>query len=235
MNIIDDTEILKAVFSGIGRSRYRLKEELSKKLKNVNYPTLRRRIFELSNEGYVRLEPGIRKNGNPDKRRTGKPELTFKGLVFLILNASLDESQTRAIVQKVLSESTFKNIKIYYAAASEIGTVSIQKAIEQIRPRVNLEHYDEEYVRNLWHDTVVENYLDEVLSYMKKHFPSEEKLERHFKKAKAKKDLTKLPSEAINIAYVVYEHLKSKRQSYSDRIDLLKPFIKVFDKAGVKP
>jgi hypothetical protein len=98
---------------------------------------------------------------------------------------------------------------------------------------VNLEYYDEEYVRNLWLDTFVENLLEEVLSYWKDHLPPEQERERYVKKAK--KDLSRLPHDTIKIAFVAYEHLKSKRDHYSNEVNLLKPFIKVFEKSGVKP
>lgn len=235
MNTFNDVEVLKALLTETSRSVYGLKKELGEKLGNgnVNYATLLRHINKLVNRGFVIEERGERKNGRPDRRETRKLLLGFKGLVYLILKENASEREARAITQRFFTDPTYKNVRVDYPAILSIGTSSIQKTFERMRARVNLEHYDEDYVRTLFWNILVENLLDAVIPFMEKHFP-DERIERNVKKLRVKKELIKL-RDPIRAAYFVYDHLKTKREYYADRISRLRPFIKAFEKAGVKP
>jgi len=72
------------------------REELERMLakKNVNYPTMLRRI----KDSFTCEEKGARKDDELDRRATKNLSLSLKGLVYLVLNAELTERESRTIV-----------------------------------------------------------------------------------------------------------------------------------------
>ena len=229
MNILNDAEILKALLPETSKSIYDLEKELKKKLGegNVNYPTLLRYFNRLQKDGFINEARGTRKGGVEDKRETRKPSISNKGIVFLILNATLSKEEADTIMAKLLSEPQVRRYGLDLVAVKDMTSEALRKTFEDMKPKVNLEHYDEKYVQNLLNDALMDNLLDEVLAYLKKILPNEH-LERYMKK-KAKRSLSEL-SEPIKMALSVYEHEKSKRDFYTKKIEALKPYINVFKK-----
>lgn len=247
MNTIDNVAILKALLPESSRSIYVLRDELKEKLaeKNieVNYPTLRRRINKLVDEGFINVEEGVRKNGRVDQRGTKNLSLAFKGLVKLILEAELSESESRTIVNRVLGKPQYKKLEMAKKSSiQQISTDAIRKSFYELRPKVNLKYFDEDYVQQLVFDNLImQNCLDKLLTWKK------EKLDKLVKssdriskrelrswKRKSKKDAEKISNEDLKLLDEVYYYLKEKQAIWNEKINLLKPIVQYFKKRGVK-
>jgi hypothetical protein len=236
MNIFDvdiDVEILKGLLSESSKSLYDLEKELEKKLgkENVNYATILRKCNKLLEKGFIDEEKGLTKKGKEDKRVTRIESLSFKGLVFLALNANLSDAGGRAIFRRLSSKPKYQKIDIPLLQAPQIASVTFLKSFEKIKPKVNSEYYDEKYVRNLWYDSIIKNFFH-VLSWKEKLPKEKRDLERYVKKAR--RGLPMLSPENVRKIRIVYGHLTAKRDSYASKANMLKPVIAAFDKAGVK-
>jgi len=231
MNILNDAEILKALLPETSKSIYKLRDELVEKLgkENVDYATLLRNVNGLLKTGFIKEEKGITKKGAEDKRGTRRSSINFKGIVFLILNATLTKEETDSIMARLLSKPEIQRHGLDLVAVKDMTSEAFRKTLDDLKPKVNLQHYDEEYVQNLFNDTLTDNLLGEILPYLKKNFP-DENLERYVKK-KARKGLPEI-NEAMRMSLSVYDHLKSKRDFYVKKIEILKPFIKAFEKVS---
>lgn len=239
MNTINNVDILKALLPEPSGSIYDLWQELKEKLAKdnvkVNYPTLRRHILKLRNDGLIEMEKGFRKNGKADERKPKKLFLSFRGLAFLILKADLSESECRAIVLKVFKEPQYEKVGIPNSM-KEIPTIALKKTFEQIRPRINIEFFDEEYFENLLFETlVIDNLLNGIKEWEEKHFDKLSQKEQRQYAKKATKDAKRLPSEIPQMIFFVYYYLRKKRESWNEKILLLKPIIQCYLKMGFKP
>jgi len=241
MNIIYDVEILKVLLPEPTRSMYVLERELTKRLgrENVNYPTLRRHIRKLKDQDLINIEKGLRKNGKTDQRGTKNLSLTFKGLVYLILKAELTENESRAIINRVLARPHYQKLEM--AKSSSIQNISVdalKKSFYELKPKVNLEYFDEDYVKQLFLDNLImQNCLDLVLAWMEEARDKFSKLpdkssRRELKmwKKKAKKDIRNISNEEINLLFEVYNYLRAKQGIWNEKIDLLQPIVKYLKK-----
>jgi len=235
MNTIKNVDILKALLFEPSGSIYKLKEKLAKDNLKVNYPTLRRRILELEDNGLIEMEKGLNKNGKMDKRKTKSLFLSFKGLAFLILKADLSESECRAIVLRTIKEPPYQKAGISHSM-KEIPTLAFKKTFEQIRPRINLEFFDKEYFVNLFFETlIIENLLDGIKEWKEQHFGKLSQKEQRQYATKETKDAKKLSSEIHQTLFIVYDYLIRKRENWDKKIQLLEPYIKWYLKIGFKP
>ena len=246
MNTISNVEILKSLLPEPSRSIYALRDDLKEKLggEKVNYPTLRRHINKFVKEGLIDVERGTRKNGKPDKRGTQNLSLSFKGLVYLILKSDLTESESRTIVNRVLAMPHFKKLEMAKDPYVQLMSIdSLKESFSQLRPRVNLEFFDEDYVRELlFENLILQNCLDNVLAWKKEkldkliELPDRlSKRELRILKKKAKKDAGKISNEEINRLFAVYDYLREKQVAWNEKIDLLQKPVRYFKKRGIKP
>ena len=181
------------------------------------------------------MEKGLNKNGKMDKRKTKILLLSFKGLAFLILKADLSENECRAIVLGILNKSPYRKVSISQSMR-EIPTLAFKKTFEQMRPRVNLDFFDEEYFANLFFETLI---LDNVLTGIKKwkeqHFDKLSQNEQQQYATKEAKDAKKLSPEIPQMLFTIYDNLRSKKESLNEKIQLLKPIVQFYEKMGFKP
>jgi DNA-binding PadR family transcriptional regulator len=129
---------------------------LVKNLKNTNYATVWRHIKKLQKEGLLTTSKASRKNGKSDKRRTEIPSLTIKGIATLLIKGDLQKDEIRLAVKKIL-EKDFSNMPLPFKPyIDEIFT----RAFIQMKPKVNLEFFDEEYFKELFATSFAEAFVE---------------------------------------------------------------------------
>lgn len=136
-----DREILKAVLidqkSKYGLEAYLSKnEELKKKGIKSNYATVWRHINKMKKDGFLTIIKQL------DKRRTEKPVLTLKGMATLIIKGNLQEEELRSVILKLLQNKLSHIPNIFWRM---IPIEAITDIVLKMKPKVNLEDFDEEY------------------------------------------------------------------------------------------
>jgi DNA-binding MarR family transcriptional regulator len=212
MNIIEDTEILKALLPGPSDSIYKLEKELKEKNKdkNVNYPTLRRHVKRLTQKGFIQVDKGERKNGTPDERDTTVVGISPKGLAYIVLKNNMDSKTIELAAAKILQQAGL-GINWNSLFVTQV-TSSVRKTFEELRPKINLEFFDETYMRGLLYTTLVKNIVE---AYFAKSSELSEELRKKYEgrlirksidkdryehvKAAIRKDLSKVPSVAFEM------------------------------------
>jgi len=129
---------------------------LVKNLKDANYATVWRHIKRLQAEGLLTTAKASRKNGKPDKRRTEIPELTTKGLATLLIKGDLQKEEIKLAGEKLLEQefsTTPLQFKPYF---DEVLTNTLLK----MKPKVNVEFFDEEYFKELMAVSLVQSLID---------------------------------------------------------------------------
>jgi len=160
MNIINneilDIEILKVLLPSPTTSVYKIIDQLKEKkvnVKRINYPTTRRRITQLEKNGYIKIEKGqnLRKDGQVDKRGGINILLTFKGLFKLIIDADLTDSEVRLTIDKSRANIFKTKTRITeITVVKEMPVKALRQSFEQMRSRINLNHFDENYAIELF-------------------------------------------------------------------------------------
>jgi DNA-binding PadR family transcriptional regulator len=129
---------------------------LEKNLKESNYATVWRHIKKLQKEGLLTTSKASRKNGKPDKRRTEIPSLTIKGIATLLIKGDLQKEEITLAVGKLL-EKDFSNMPLLLKPyLDEIFTTAFLK----MKPKVNLEFFDEEYFKELLATSFAESFVE---------------------------------------------------------------------------
>lgn len=198
--------------------------------KNVNYPTLLRHINKLTKDGFIEEEKGTRRDGKVDERETKNLSLSFKGLVYLVLNANLTERESRAIVDRIFRRPEFQKLEIAKKmSVVEIPVASLKNFFVEIRPKINLEYFDEDWTMELlFENLILKNCLDEIIAWKEEIFKNLSKRELVVLAKKAKRDAMKLPEEWLNLLFAVYEYLRERQAVWNEKIDLLKPIVHYF-------
>lgn len=236
MNKSRDVEILKALLPYSQEEPIRgilaLKEELKKSpgLQRVNYATTFRHTQELIEKGFITAKEGIRKNGLPDKRDTKHLSLTTRGAVYLILNSGdLSEMESRAIIQKILFRPEFKKLELTKNLdILQIPIDTLRSSFSRIRPKINLDYFNEDYALELlFNEVVVENCLEMIIERKKRVKNAKSKDEEMIRKAKS--DMYKLTSgpeyaKFREVYKMVRDHLIDQKAILNSKIALLKPF-----------
>lgn len=234
--IIDDLEILRVLLSGPAKSMYVLEREIKGEPgeKSVNYPTLRRHILELVEDGLIEESKGKKKNGRIDRRKTKILQLTYKGLVFLALNADLEPRDFSRIVNLIIGKHYPRFRILRHNSLLQIPITSFENMFKELRPRVNLEYFDEEYVKKLVFEMfVIENIIQKgrewQVGFKKK---STSKMYKRIIKD-AKLDLKRIPKEWPSMLDEVYDYLITKRKDLNGKINFMSSIIKVYKKAMI--
>lgn len=133
---------------------YHSKYALSKAIK-IPYVTVQRRVLHLKKLGMIRLvEKARKKDATKDMRGGQRWALTFRGLVYLILNGNLEEKElTRAITELL------HGLKLDFSKVPEwrfLVVQSIKDAIFKMKSQINFQFFDSKYVANLFGSLVME-------------------------------------------------------------------------------
>jgi len=135
-----DKEILKAILTE-EQSIYEIRENI----KGSNYATVWRHIKKMRKEGLLTFSDAQRKNGKPDKRKTMLPKLTNKGIATLLIDGDLQKEELFRIGRRVFLK-TYKKIPI---SAEPFFTDIFSDSLLELKPKVNLKFFDEEWFREI--------------------------------------------------------------------------------------
>jgi hypothetical protein len=129
---------------------------LVKNLKDSNYATAWRHIKKLQNKGLLTTSKASRKNGKPDKRRTETLSLTIKGIATILIEGDLQKEEITLAIGKLL-ENDFSDMPLQLKPImNEIFT----SAFLQMKPKINLEYFDEEYFKELLATSFAESFVE---------------------------------------------------------------------------
>jgi hypothetical protein len=129
---------------------------LVKNLKDSNYATAWRHIKKLQDKGLLATSKASRKNGKLDKRRTEIPLLTVKGIATLLIEGDLQKEEIRVAIGKLL-EHDFSDMPLQFKPLmDEIFTT----AFLQMKPKINLQYFDEEYFKELLATSLAESFVE---------------------------------------------------------------------------
>ena len=171
-----DREILKAVLIE-QKSKYGLEAYLKKNGIKSNYATIWRHIDKLKKDGLLRITKPSRKDGKLDKRKTEKPVLTPKGMATLIIEGNLQKDETRSIMLKFIDKKLSHITDIKFWKIAPIQDVYAD-AVLKIKPKVNLEYFDEDYftetlVTELFQSFFTEPMIESIFEYLEKINPED--------------------------------------------------------------
>lgn len=139
MDIIDK-EILKAILTE-EQSIY----EIRAKIKGSNYTTVWRHIKKMKEDGLLTISEAQRKNGKTDKRGTRLPSLTNKGIATLLIDGDLQKEELFPIGRRIFLK-THRKIPI---KAEPYFTDVFADSLVELKPKVNLNYFDEEWFREI--------------------------------------------------------------------------------------
>jgi len=135
MNMLDK-DILKTLLAKDDISIY----ELNKTLGNKNYVTVLRHVHKMLDDSVLKLR------SSRSKRNAELLEVTGKGIATLLLRGNLSKQELFQIDLKA-SKLDFPNL--LHIERDLLAEVFVDSLVE-IRPKVNLEFFDEEWFRHVW-------------------------------------------------------------------------------------
>ena len=155
-----DSKILKGLLFGSFRSKQKLAEAIG-----VPYIQVQRRVPTLRDKKYIYLvEKPKRKDGKRDKRNPERLGITWKGLVFLAVKAKLTENE----IGKALPDISALLKSRVVDTEERFFVRAFSKVFEKMRNRVNLENFDENYVRDLFGNLMMKELMEYFSSLGKK-------------------------------------------------------------------
>ena len=155
-----DKEILKAVLFG-DKSMYGLEKYLKENGVKSNYATVWRHIKRMQKENLLSITKSRRKNGRYDRRRTERPVFTSKGLATLLINGDLQKEELKHLGLKLLEKEELKDLPKPLLRILPVEDV-FDSIVSKIRPRVNLEFFDEKYFDELFWTSFIEVAIEEL-------------------------------------------------------------------------
>jgi len=169
-----DRDIMMALLTP-QKSIYELEQTLRRLEKKLNYVTILRHIKKMQKNGLVNSESNLRKNGEPDKRKAMKIELTSKGLATLLIDGDLQEKELKDLNKEICAKRNKECSSIESGSQSAAYAVTnffddllinekhlsrlsrkyslIESYLEEIfvnslleiKPKINLKFFDEEW------------------------------------------------------------------------------------------
>jgi len=143
MNRLDRDIMMALLFPQ--QSIYRLEMEVRKHNPKSNYATVWRHIKRMQKNGLLNTTKAPRKNGKPDKRRTEIPTLTSKGLATLLIEGDLQRKELFSVGRRIFLK-TYKKLPI---SAEPFFTDIFADSLLEIKPKVNLKFFDENWFREV--------------------------------------------------------------------------------------
>ena len=99
----------------------------------------------MQKKGLLNTTKAPRKNGKPDKRKTEIPRLTSKGLATLLIEGDLQEKELLSVGRRVFLK-TYKKLP---QKAEPFFTDIFTDSLLELKPKVNLKFFDEEWFREV--------------------------------------------------------------------------------------
>lgn len=145
------------------KSMYELKQTLEKSEKKSNYATTYRHIKKMQKNGLVKtIQNNLRKNGKPDNRKGEIIELTSKGLATLLIKGDLQKAELITVVTNIFRRKEFndKSIVRLLQIMKPCLDDTISSMFMKMKPKVNLEFFDEKYFDKLITDSFAESMIE---------------------------------------------------------------------------
>lgn len=139
-----DRDIMIALLSP-QQSIYGLEMEVKKSNPKSNYATVWRHIKRMQKNGLINTTKAPRKNGKLDKRKTEIPTLTSKGLATLLIEGDLQKKELFSVGRRIFLK-TYKKLPI---SAEPFFTDIFADSLLEIKPKVNLKSFDENWFREV--------------------------------------------------------------------------------------
>ena len=149
MNRLD---ILKALLINEKSSIYKLQKILKENRVSSNYTTVWRYVKRMQKEGLLITTQDLRKNGKSDERETEILDLSLKGLATVLIEGDLQEEELWIIGTKSL-EKDFSKVE---PSAKTFMTDVFSDSLSALKPKVNLEFFDEKWFRDVYLDCILE-------------------------------------------------------------------------------
>lgn len=164
-------------------------------------------------------------------------ELSVKGLIFLIQKANLDEHEIQQLVNRFFSTHKYQTFNIIKAQIGRQAPIdALIKSFKQIRSRINLEYYDEEYATDLVVSLIVKNLLDQIIGL------NQSSLDKgRISQARVREDLKRLLGDprTFEMYFKMRDELERELSNIQQRIGLIDGILSYRDmnktKEGVKP
>lgn len=155
MDIID-REILKAIFRQ-KESIYRAEKD---NINGSSYATVWRHIQEMKNDKLITFVQAYRKDGQIDKRKKkGKPTLTTKGVATLLIDGDLKKEELLSVGKELFLKYFGQKI---FLIIQPLFTEIFTDALMDIKPKVNLKYFDEDYFVEVFVTSLVESLIENM-------------------------------------------------------------------------
>jgi len=131
-------------------------------------------------------EEVVRKNGSPDKRLPQRWDVNVKGMAYLIVNDHLEYAELDKALFRLLNHSKKLSEVRHFMNDSEYRSVVVKgmaEACDELRYRINFQHFDQEYVLGLFFSLLEQAYWKR---YETKRTHSLEDLKRLVRRSRAK-------------------------------------------------
>lgn len=139
-----DKEIMKTILAE-EQSIYSVNEVLKKKGEDANYATVWRHIKKMQKDSLLTVVEARRKNGKADQRKTEILKLTNKGLATLLIEGDLQKRELFFVGRRIFLK-TYKKLPI---SAKPFFTDIFADSLLEIKPKVNLKFFDENWFREV--------------------------------------------------------------------------------------
>jgi DNA-binding PadR family transcriptional regulator len=163
MNTLD-REIMKAILIE-EQSMYGIEQYLKKNGMKSNYATVWRHIKRMQKENILTVTKPPRKNGKLDKRKTEIPTLTPKGLATLMIEGDLQREELFSVGRKSFEKYFTKKLP---NSAEPFMTDVFSDALLEMKPKVNLKFFDENWFREIYWISILESGKKAIKKYKEK-------------------------------------------------------------------
>ena len=141
-----DREIMKTILAE-AQSIYSVNEDLKKKGEDTNYATVWRHIKKMRKNSLLTVVEARRKNGKADQRKTEILKLTNKGLATLLIEGDLQKEELFSVGRRIFLK-TYKKVPL---SAEPFFTEVFADSLLELKPKVNLKFFDEDWFREVSH------------------------------------------------------------------------------------
>jgi len=118
---------------------------IDKNLEDSNYATVWRHIKKMQKDNLLTVNEARRKNGKVDNRKTEILKLTNKGIATLLIEGDLQQKELFSVGKKIFLK-TYKKIPL---SAEPFFTDIFTESLLELRPKVNLKYFDEQWFREV--------------------------------------------------------------------------------------
>jgi hypothetical protein len=226
---IDDC-ILLAVLPEENISIFGVQKEVKKELdKKGGYPSVLRHVNKLTQDGLIHKTPRER-----DKRGTWNLKLTMKGLVYIILNVGLSDADVRKVFQRFIKGRGLNRLKSSNSPLllAQLPVNVLRKALEDVRPKVNIDFYDEQHATGCITKELLKVATYEATKHLKEHKDSSGKLKFQQGFSGLQETLVqearRVPEEHVQMVNAVYEDMREEQNTINMQVAKLAYALNIF-------